>query len=826
MKKLNSFIILLLIGFLLISPAKKSMACMGTPCPDCCRTAWLAKFTSSTVLFPSTTAPVTVPISMLPFASWITSQTLGCPAPTSASLAVTLTCTPVGGGPTITIPSTTFTAATPVAPGLQPLIAVPFVIPAGTFATLTPQICTVVGVYTVTFADGTSISGTGDTQVCLVSPSEVDPNIPELNVEFVKINGEDFVTCKKGDQTTLFYLVENNDENRSVSLTVNSTTNQVAKMPTSSDPNDTTLFAISDPAEGTDAFFQKFSDSGDPGALIDPPDPMENSNREITRDISIPPKGITIVSIDMRSWGMCADGSCSDNLVVFQGEWSDGSPALGCAGTAVVVGDVAPKSALCDVEDAVKSSANANIDWGAAEFSDVNGPIVAGMTFPHGQSTSQNLVNFMDSASEILRTDLPPTSVNWNTSGFANFPDADILFQNVKMDVNVTGLTPELPFALPIVGFGTVNESNLGLQIDMGLDTLTIIDLKDTQQITLEQDIFSDIDGDGVGDQEGDSFPKGEEISGGRIEGGFIIDPEEGCDCRHLHGSIFVDGKGPFPDPDTFGCGFGCVTDLTTGGTEIFSGSFSGFFEAPPDGFNIDHDTCRTINITCPPDAEELSILALNPPAFADTLGQNETKSLDFEVLNARNQQKTAWTATGSFPGITPESSTGGAGTDLKVMVDPSQIALFPTTTGTIIEVDSGNALAKYNLPVFARNTGEDAEICDNGIDDDNDTFIDCDDEDCQSDPACGPAELGSLEANPDAVSGFRATVIITANDKNNDPIPGINIEGNAEGLFAKVRPSSATTDENGEAEFAVRLPGRSSIATFSSGDISITVGK
>ncbi len=843
MKRFRIFIIVFVIGLQVICSNAKVMACMGTPCPDCCRTAWLAKFSPSVVLFPSTGVPITVPINMVPFVSWITSQKFGCPSPTGASITATLICTPAGGGAPITIGPMTFsspTVPTPTTPGVQSLVSVPFTIPAGTFATVVPQICTVVATYTVDFG-GDSITGTGDTNVCLVPPSVADPDLPELNMERVELNGEKFVTCLKGDQTTLFYSIENNDPDRSVTLDITALTAKVSGMPTSSDPDDKTLFAVSDPDDNTDNFPISFSDIGDPGEMIELPDPLNNDSNEISRQITIDPMGITIIPIDIRSWGMCADGSCCDNIVKAVGNWSDGGPALACAGTAVVVGDAKPKSALCDVQDAVKSSPNSDIDWRMAEFGTADGPFIAASTFFNGQSTSQNIENFDSEASEIIRTDLPPTAVTWGASGFANFPDDDLFFQSVDLSVNAVGLTSELPCAVPIVSFGNDFDSNLRLDIDMGADTISVFDMSDAFVVTLAQDIFTDVDGDGVGDLDGDSFTGEEEVDGSRIEGGFLVGVEDGCDCVHLHGTIFIDGKGPFFDPNPPGCGFGCVVQLTDGGTDIFSGPFSSFIETPPTGFHVDHDTCRTVNITCPPPPGDMPVLTVDPRGFADTLNVNDSQSLDFEILNARNQQPVPWNASGSESGITIDSSSGNAGTKLVINIDPSMAPLFPETVRGSIEISNDNAFDKIFLPVLLRNSGVTGEICDNGIDDDGDGLIDNDDPDCLPkieicDDGIDNDDDGLIDsADPDCQKRFRFNCTnnfteghildleklimelgsnepCTLKLTNLEPGTQIEISTNLRTMVKPsitVEPSSGMTDENGELEFTISAVGK-----------------
>jgi hypothetical protein len=60
-----------------------------------------------------------------------------------------------------------------------------------------------------------------------------------------------------------------------------------------------------------------------------------------------------------------------------------------------------------------------------------------------------------------------------------------------------------------------------------------------------------------------DDFPAGAVIALDRIQGLHTAQPEEGCASEHVHAlaseGITIDGMGPFPDPDPFGCGYGVV---------------------------------------------------------------------------------------------------------------------------------------------------------------------------------------------------------------------------------------------------------------------------
>lgn len=790
MRTFRLFLAIFFVGYCLIAFNLKLFACGGTTVPPCGRTIWLAKFPPTVVLFPSTGTSILVPIGVLPFVSWDNINILVCPQPISASITLTLTCTPQGAtGPTTVIGPIAFSVATPVTPGIQrlgaPLVAT---IPAGTFPTLTPQICRVVGTYTVNFNDNSSITATGDTRVCLIPPSKADPSLPELNMAYIKINNEDFKTCAKGDQTTIYYLIENNDPGRSVTLSVSATTNQVSKMPASNDPDDGSLFSLSDPDEGTDNFPIVFSENGSPGEMITLPEPFEKNNREIKKDITIHPMDVEIIAENIRSWGMCGNGSCSETVTVLSGSWSDGAPAIACAGTALLVDDVPPKSPLCEIEDMVKSSATADVNWSKAEFGTIQGLLVAASTFFNSQTTSQNLVNIPQQAEDSIRTDVAPTTVKFSVDGTANF-QGKTPGQDVLMDVDVSGLGLDSPFSIPLVGFGNDPTSKISLAIDSTQDSLVINDLRQTeaQAVTLAQSI--------------PGFKEGSQIALDRISGGFVGDPDVGCDCQHLHGSILIDDLGPFPDPDPTGCGFGCISTIMIAGGEVFNGSLSNFLEMlPNDNFSIDKDTCRTFTITCPPEPDLLPVIVTNPPDITRLLGEVNIQSLiNVEVLNARNQHKISWDATVSAPGVKVDPDSGSAGTDLNIIFDPSQLASFPDTTSTLIKITNMDAInSPLFLPIAARTTITPTPV------------------------------LTTLTVDPaTATSALRfQTAVVTALDQFGAPMSGININTSTMGNRVIVIPTDGKTGSDGTAKFRFRfgLVTKDGVITFSANGLTATI--
>ena len=396
---------LLLIFFLTIMPDQSIRACMGTPVPPCGRSVVLAKFTPGTVVFPAAGA-INVPIGVLPFAWWNPTGLPNapiCPQPVAATLNLTLTCFPSG---TVIGPQA-FAVATPTFPGAQPVGGpVNFIIPAGVFPPGSPpQICLVVGTYTVTFSDGVVLSFTGDTEVCLTPPSSLDASVPQLEMQYIPVDGNDYRTCRRGDQANFYFLVANNDPDLSVSLDLNSIGRQISHLPEGFDTGNAyqnDVYSISLPEPGTDAFAASFAEDLQPGELLAEPDPSVVNDQELSRSFSLAPCEAIIICITMRSYGMCANGSCNERLVKVEGTFSDGSPALACASTLYVVDEAPAKSVLCEVADSVKVGENGQAIWSPGEYSTTDGP------FPHAQTFSVG--------------NLPPNNPGFQTTG-SNQPD-------------------------------------------------------------------------------------------------------------------------------------------------------------------------------------------------------------------------------------------------------------------------------------------------------------------------------------------------------------------------------------------------------------------
>lgn len=305
-----------------------------------------------------------------------------CPQPISATLTLTLTCFPSG---TVIGPQA-FAVAVPTTPGAQPVGGpVNFVIPAGVFPPGSPpQICLVVGTYTVTFSDGVALAGVGDTEVCIVPPSSLDTSVPQLEMRYLPTDGLGYRNCRRGDQANFYFLVANNDPDQSVDLDLSSIGRQISQLPqgfTASNAYENDVYSISLPEQGTDTYPAAFAEDLLPGELLKEPDPSIPNDQFLSRSFTLQPCEAIIICIAMRSYGMCADGSCNERLVKVEGIFANGDPALACASTLLVVDNAPAKSVLCEIDDAVKAGEGASATWSPASYADGNGPIPHAETF-------------------------------------------------------------------------------------------------------------------------------------------------------------------------------------------------------------------------------------------------------------------------------------------------------------------------------------------------------------------------------------------------------------------------------------------------------------
>lgn len=330
-------------------------ACAGSagfPClinPGVClKSMVLAKAAPAVVVLPPG-GPASFNVPMNLFITCPTTNYCGgfCPNPglgvplTPSSIVVNLYPGPCSPGailppPTITASISTgggtMTPPTCSSAGEFNAHSVPVTVPAGTL----PGLYCVVGTATVTFPDGLMLTQTGDTVVCLVNPSPAQPELPPLDLQLIS---PPIVRAAPGEMAVASYLVRNNGPTALV-LTVTATSRQSAVRPQGANESQG-VFAISNP------FGDDFPIVLNPTTNCIPLPEHPYTQFAISNAmLVIPPGGTNIVTVGIRSYGQCASGSSSESTLTVAGTFADSSPALACAGMALIV-DTAMPSTPC-----------------------------------------------------------------------------------------------------------------------------------------------------------------------------------------------------------------------------------------------------------------------------------------------------------------------------------------------------------------------------------------------------------------------------------------------------------------------------------------------
>ena len=336
--KLVLLLVLASIAFVTVSDTRTSEACMGSTTSVCIvtQTACLKSmvFSKSVPLvvlkLPATSVSFNVQSSLFIRTPTLTNCGTGCPgggtSPIGGSLDIFLYPSP---GPQISpvatgmISTNAGTMTMPMSSGAG--VFNPYLVPV-TIPAATPTGCyRVVGRATVPFLDGTTLTQSGDTLVCLVEPAPGNPTVPRLNLELLTPSTP---RLAPGDQHVAMYRVTNNDPVNSVTLTAFANSRQNALRPLGGNEYQG-VFTISSP------FGDDFPIAFSPGACTPlPSHPYTQS--EISQ--LMPPLGPgmnTIINLGIRSYGQCASGSCSESTLRVEGMFSNATPAKACAGMAL-----------------------------------------------------------------------------------------------------------------------------------------------------------------------------------------------------------------------------------------------------------------------------------------------------------------------------------------------------------------------------------------------------------------------------------------------------------------------------------------------------------
>ncbi len=304
-------------------------SCGGSGIPAFCgKTLVLTKTGPGTVLVaggaaPTVTVAYTVYFNLL---SW--GQPSICPLPPyPAVIMIDITCV---GGPGL--PAPVMTPPIPLSPGFNPG-SITAVLPPGP-----PRVCTISGNVTVgPLSDGMVLGANGDSVVCIVEPSPDDPSKARFSIERLT---EGIQHAHPGDQITNVYRLSNNDPIHAATVQINAELENVSRLPEmlgAAGPPGSGVYAVSDPGTG-DNFPVSFDDGLAPaGCVYLPGDPSDQQLSTAVKTLTLPPDTTIDVPIHSRSWGGCANGSCSEGRVAIGGTFDNGDPVLACSSFAHVV---------------------------------------------------------------------------------------------------------------------------------------------------------------------------------------------------------------------------------------------------------------------------------------------------------------------------------------------------------------------------------------------------------------------------------------------------------------------------------------------------------
>ena len=326
------------VGFFTVSDTRTSEACGGSTTSvctvsqtSCLKSMVLSKSVPLVVLKPPATS-VTFNVQASLFVTCPTQSNCGTPcpgggtAPVGGSLSMSLFPTPPGPVPVATGMISTNAGTMPMPTCSAGGVFNPYLVPV-TVPAATPTGCyTVIGKAVVPFSDGTTLTQTGDTLVCLVEPAPGNPSVPRLNMELLTPS---LPRMAPGDQHVSMYRVTNNDPVFPVTLTAFSNSKQNALRPLGGNEYQG-VFTIASP------FGDDFPIAFNPGTSCIPLPSHPYTQPQISQPL--PPLGPgmnTIINVGIRSYGQCGSGSCSESTLRVEGTFGDGSPAKACAGMAL-----------------------------------------------------------------------------------------------------------------------------------------------------------------------------------------------------------------------------------------------------------------------------------------------------------------------------------------------------------------------------------------------------------------------------------------------------------------------------------------------------------
>jgi regulation of enolase protein 1 (concanavalin A-like superfamily) len=192
----------------------------------------------------------------------------------------------------------------------------------------------VLGSTAVTFSDGMRLTASGDAKLCIVGPSPGDPNVPELDVQILS---EPLARKFPSDQENVPFRISNNGL-EPLRITLSAKSDQISIRPEGGDESQG-VYALSAP-EGDD-----FPIQFNPTGCVQLPGHPYSQHVIQTPSFTLNPGQSVDRTLGIRSWGQCADGSCSEYWISAEATRPDGEKLFGCASGALWVDSSAPRGA-------------------------------------------------------------------------------------------------------------------------------------------------------------------------------------------------------------------------------------------------------------------------------------------------------------------------------------------------------------------------------------------------------------------------------------------------------------------------------------------------
>ncbi len=330
------------------SVPKEALACnQSPPQPICSKSTAIIKAVPAVIVVGPGGGVASIPV--LVFNSRFSNGIGNCGFPASIKVTLTLTCftlpfpgAPAPGG----MGMTTVPVPSPGVPGLGAnVISVPVVIAPGPV----PRFCVVSGTVMTTWTDGMVTTAVGDTVICLAEPSPADPSLPRLDLELLT---PAIQSAHAGDQRINAYRLTNNDPTESVTVTINADSEQTGRMPglmgaVPPPGSGMGVHSLADPGQGDNFPIAFLEDLPLPCPCVPlPPNPSGTPIPMISKTVTLGPGECLPIKLAVRSWPGCRFG-CSENRVRVEGTFSDGTAALACAGSALLVDNTIPPDFEC-----------------------------------------------------------------------------------------------------------------------------------------------------------------------------------------------------------------------------------------------------------------------------------------------------------------------------------------------------------------------------------------------------------------------------------------------------------------------------------------------